>query len=308
MSQSKYTQFVTKPLNKRINTLLGIFKGNISFKQKGTLISYYIKRLLKQPVSESEKNIYYLYSFLVDSNAQLIEEYKDEYKVKVFIGSKANEIYLRKFPSSDQWVYSQVFIYRQYQPVIDMMLKEYTKDSQLTIIDAGANVGMSTLYFKSIFPNAKIISIEPESGNFQRLKKNIAVNDFADIISIQSALWYREAYLAVIESGDKREWAFSVEETEDKSLLKGYDVAYYIKQLNTDKVCLLKIDIEGAERYLFDNREISAKLLSSCEYLAIEIHDNGSLRKKIYSFLEESGFEYIDSDELTIAKKIHYEQ
>src|SRR5690606_16005456 len=40
------------------------------------------------------------------------------------------------------------------------------------IIDAGANIGASTLYFANEFPAARVIGIEPEPGNFKLAGEN----------------------------------------------------------------------------------------------------------------------------------------
>src|SRR5690606_16666685 len=42
----------------------------------------------------------------------------------------------------------------------------------LTIIDAGANIGLTSVYFASKYPNATIVSLEPEAENFKLLKNN----------------------------------------------------------------------------------------------------------------------------------------
>jgi len=55
------------------------------------------------------------------------------------------------------------------------------------IIDAGANIGISALYFAQRFPDAKIYAIEPEEGNFELLKKNC--NGRPNIILKKAALW-----------------------------------------------------------------------------------------------------------------------
>ncbi len=303
MSESKYTKSVRTPFEKRVSALTKFFGSSLPGNYKTLLFNYYFNRFTGKAISKKQKDIYYLYSYLTDTNAKLVEEYEDEYKVELPEPQKKLRIHLRKYPSSDQWVYSQVFIYKQYKAVTDMILQSYSPNMEITIIDAGANIGMSSLFFKSIFPNARILTIEPEPSNFQQLKKNTEINNFSGIFHLQSALWYREANLAIVESEDKKEWAFSVQETQEAHGVKGYDISYYLNHLGTNKATLIKIDIEGAERYLFENRERCSLLLSQCEYLAIEIHDQGNLREEIYNYLKEYGFEYIDFDELTIAKK-----
>src|SRR5688572_6336531 len=41
------------------------------------------------------------------------------------------------------------------------------------IVDAGANIGIASIYFATKFPNARVIAIEPEPENFTLLEKNI---------------------------------------------------------------------------------------------------------------------------------------
>jgi hypothetical protein len=55
------------------------------------------------------------------------------------------------------------------------------------IIDAGANIGTSSIYFATRYPNAKVFAIEPEENNFTLLTKN--TNRYANIIAIKAAIW-----------------------------------------------------------------------------------------------------------------------
>jgi tRNA G46 methylase TrmB len=69
--------------------------------------------------------------------------------------------YLR-VPSSDVETFEQIFIRQDYN--FDV------KKSPKTIVDAGANIGLASLYFASKFPNSNIVAIEPEESNFELLK------------------------------------------------------------------------------------------------------------------------------------------
>src|SRR4051812_5012592 len=66
--------------------------------------------------------------------------------------------------SSDWTVFKQVFIWKEYEYPVPFI--------PATILDAGANVGYAALWFNRKFPNAKIISLEPENSNFEILLKN----------------------------------------------------------------------------------------------------------------------------------------
>ncbi|HEY7772510.1 MAG TPA: FkbM family methyltransferase, partial [Marinagarivorans sp.] len=72
--------------------------------------------------------------------------------------------FILRIPSSDVPTYQQVFIDREYQFKVSKQPK--------VIVDAGANIGLAAIYFANQYPNAKIIAIEPEKGNFDQLTAN----------------------------------------------------------------------------------------------------------------------------------------
>ena len=61
----------------------------------------------------------------------------------------------------------------------------------------------------------------------------------------------------------------------------------------------MKIDIEGAERFIFDNNN-DLSFLKKTKIIAIEIHDEYNIREEIISILKENQFLLLESGELTI--------
>jgi len=210
---------------------------------------------------------------------------------------------VRANPSSDLSVFFQIWKEPQYQAVVDYMKPWLPANSALRIIDAGANVGFATLFFKTRFPNAHIISLEPEESNYAQLTSNISANGMQHVKPLKAGLWQRQAQLEVgRDVGDQREWSFYVKETTQPTGLQGYDVQYLMKEAGWDQIDLLKIDIEGAERYLFANNETAAQTLRNAKFIAIEIHDQFRIRPRIYNCLDKFGFDYFDDGELTIGR------
>ena len=39
-----------------------------------------------------------------------------------------------------------------------------------TIIDGGANIGLTSVFFANRYPKAEIVAVEPEEGNFEMLR------------------------------------------------------------------------------------------------------------------------------------------
>jgi FkbM family methyltransferase len=51
------------------------------------------------------------------------------------------------------------------------------------IIDCGANIGLVSVMMKCLFPDVKIIAIEPDETNFELLKKNLQHYEGIELIN-----------------------------------------------------------------------------------------------------------------------------
>ncbi|MFN3868965.1 MAG: FkbM family methyltransferase [Hyphomicrobiaceae bacterium] len=126
-------------------------------------------------------------------------------------------------------------------------------DSVAAVIDAGANIGFSALYFASRYPNARIFSIEPNPGNFDLLVRNTRTEP--RIVAINAALT-GEAMPRVIVSNHGPAWNYttSVSRCGDAGggvAVRGITVAELMAENELPRVDLFKIDIEGFERHVF---------------------------------------------------------
>jgi FkbM family methyltransferase len=122
----------------------------------------------------------------------------------------------------------------------------------LSIIDAGANIGDETLRFRYYHRNAKIIALEPEPANFRLLSLNVS-GDSA-IFPVQKGLWSHDCWLRVFQPGTSNE-AFRVEEVEGDPLpgdVEAISIPSIMAQFGFAEIDILKLDIEGAEYYVFD--------------------------------------------------------
>jgi FkbM family methyltransferase len=138
-----------------------------------------------------------------------------------------------------------------------------------TILDAGANIGMASLYFANRYPSAKIIAIEPEPSNFRMLEKNVAT--YPRIHAIRAALWPSEGEVSVAapsaRNGSYGHWGFTVSEGAG---VQAITVPAILQRFDVDTIDLLKIDIEGAELELFSG---ACEWLKHVRCVMIETHD-----------------------------------
>ncbi len=128
------------------------------------------------------------------------------------------------------------------------------------IIDAGANIGASSIFFAAAYKGSKIVAIEPERKNVEILKLNL--NQLTDCEIIDGALGSKEGTLYLQDPG-LSDWGFRVGDplsaiSGQKNALKGeYAVKVETMQNILDDNLsyipfIAKIDIEGGEAGLFE--------------------------------------------------------
>lgn len=178
--------------------------------------------------------------------------------VKIKIPQTKDLIILRS-NTSDIDVFEHIFINEEY--------KFATNTEPKVIIDAGANIGLTSIYYSITYPEAQIIAIEPELSNYKLLKENI--KSYPNIFSINKALWHKIAPLKISNPNDQK-FSFRVEESDNYSEVKAITIDELIKQYKFSYIDILKIDIEGAEKEVFSNRP---NWVSKVGMIVIELHD-----------------------------------
>jgi FkbM family methyltransferase len=182
---------------------------------------------------------------------------------KVFLTPANRQIAIR-LETSDIHCVEQVFLAQEYKIPFAGVPR--------VIVDAGANIGIATLYFARTFPNAKVIAIEPEPSNFALLKKNCA--GLENVTLIEGALWPTPGTL-VIEDENAEKWGMRV--TDGLSIsgragsVSSITIPEILKRFEIAEIDLLKLDIEGSERDLFLNSP--QNWLKRVGMIAIELHD-----------------------------------
>ena len=62
------------------------------------------------------------------------------------------------------------------------------EDEPEVIVDAGAHIGLVTVLFANLYPNYRIISIEPDLNNFKLLCAN--TEGYGNVMKVNAALWF----------------------------------------------------------------------------------------------------------------------
>src|SRR4030095_16496880 len=183
--------------------------------------------------------------------------------------------------TSDWKAFKQVFIWKEYEYPIPF--------DPRAILDAGANVGYASLWFTRKFPQAKIISLEPEDSNFKMLKKN--TDGYANIFPVRAGLWSHPCFLKIIatESGN---WGFRTEvsKNETDNSIGALGVNEIMDLYSWKDIDIVKMDIEGAEKIVFADG--TQQWLPKVKMMFLELHDNvqKGCSKNVFNALADYDF------------------
>ena len=164
------------------------------------------------------------------------------------------------------------------------------------ILDCGANIGLATLYFKSLYPESQILAFEPDAQTFSVLQRNIAQNGLKGVVAHNCALWDSDGpidfFVDHAQPGTLLMSANPGRMAGERTTAVGRRLSNFIGDKQVD---FLKLDIEGAEERVL--RELAqAGKLSQIRRMAIEYHhriaSEPSRLSQFLQILETNGFEY----------------
>lgn len=167
--------------------------------------------------------------------------------------------------TSDIQVYMQVFVHKEY---------DFPCQSDVqTIVDGGANVGLTSLFFAQRFPEARIIAIEPEASNVAQLRRNVA--GVARISPIRAALAAADGSVDLVDTGDGhwgfRTWSGDGSDRADiVESVPAFSVPSLMRTHGLESIDILKIDIEGAEKEILDSCD---DWICQIGVLIVELHE-----------------------------------
>jgi FkbM family methyltransferase len=159
---------------------------------------------------------------------------------------------------------------------------------QPVIVDVGANVGVSVLYFCRTFADPQVHAFEPDPVIFSKLKQNVGRYAADKRVLLRNQAAYVENKMLRFES-EGADGGHVASSTESPGVdVQGIDLLEYLSGL--DHVDLLKIDIEGAEAIVVPH---CAPALSRVDRVFIEYHSSPGREQRlpqILALLQEAGF------------------
>jgi len=220
---------------------------------------------------------------------------------KVKLDRNGTSVWLRTF-TSDVETYYQVFVKEEYSYL--------PAEPPRFLIDAGANIGLTSVYFSRKFPSARIIAIEPESTNVEMLKKNV---QFLQNIEVVQAALVGVTGVADVFDAENGHWGFrafsggSIQQKQDLKIIdhvEGITVEDVCQRFGIGVVDLLKLDIEGAEQEVMSNSE---NWIGQVQVIAAELHDvyRRGCSLAFYAATSDFEFEWYQGELVFVARSRH---
>lgn len=171
-----------------------------------------------------------------------------------------------RVPSTDVDAYEQIFVNEEYRFAV--------RRPPATIVDAGANVGLASVYWANRYPDARIVAVEPEADNFELLARNVA--PYPRVVPVRAALWHENRDIDLVDP-ELGQWGFMTQARDDEDYygeivhgVRGLTIDTLMAEQGLAHIDILKLDVEGAEREIFAD---PAAWIGKVDALIVELHE-----------------------------------
>jgi FkbM family methyltransferase len=204
----------------------------------------------------------------------------------VFLAHNGHNLTIHLRDEADESVLAEIFRLREYRRA-----EETIQMAKGTIIDVGAHSGLFTLYAKSLNASVPVIAIEPEKGNIALFKKHMAENNTAGVTLVEGALGgaYAKQHLFVTDDSHNHHLLDVGDENTATEVVQVYTLTHLIEKSSTEKIALIKMDIEGGEYDVLAGA--TDEDYAHVQAIIMEYHDSKERNhKELEQTLREHGF------------------
>jgi FkbM family methyltransferase len=206
------------------------------------------------------------------------------YRLRGGVNGAVTTIMLRQ-GTTDFRVFDEIFVEKVYGPCLAALPDGL---GPVSVIDLGANIGLSAVYFSRVLEIGEIIAVEPDPDNFRMLSENLRRAGLANRTTAVRAFAGADRGFAELHDSGNGAWGMrmgAVSETGTPVV----PLAAIAGLAKTGAPMVLKCDIEGAERQLFLRIRDWGHLI---RYIVLELHAEFLPVEELLACLASSGFEW----------------
>jgi len=152
-----------------------------------------------------------------------------------------------------------------------------------TLLDLGANIGLTAAHYCALFPTCKIIAVEPHPACVELAVQNTL--PWRDRCRIESAAVWKDNGGVTFGTSKGNEYGGAIGGKGEQFQVKSVTIDSLIDKLEVDYVDFVKMDIEGCEELLIRTENNWTRRVRS---LLVELH--GYPVRKCISDLRRLGF------------------
>ena len=179
------------------------------------------------------------------------------------------------------------FLFSYKELFVDRIYQFRSQSAAPKILDLGANIGLSVLFFKHLYPQAQITAYEADPKIFKYLQKNIRENNYHDVELVNKAVWHENTTLSFVSEGADGGHVSQSDRTQASVEIPAVDIA---EILTNNKFEFIKMDIEGGEEFVLPRCQ---GLLDEVKFMFIEYHspvESKQCLNKLLNILSEEKF------------------
>jgi len=251
---------------------------------KATLLKIFRWYFRKFPVRKGKIPVLTLISkWGLTDNKKLIGTYDSDIKINLDL---------------DDWIQKLIYFFGCYEveKTETAFWKKFVKDDFI-ILDIGANVGYYSLMAAKRAINGTIYAFEPVSTTYDKLKRNIALNNFLNIKPQNLAVSTHSGFIDIYVADNKNTGTSSITKhihfNGSKERVKTTSIDEFVLEQHITRTDLIKIDVEGAEMLVLEGMRNT--LLNFNPMVMVELIDErlvsaGSSLKEAYDFFDALGY------------------
>lgn len=208
----------------------------------------------------------------------------------ISIRTLPHEVHVRP-GTTDICVFKQIFLKQ------DLNIPALDDFTPAKVLDLGANIGMSSLYFAARFPDAEVVGVEPDPSNAEMFMQNL--DRYPNVDVVQGAVRGTPERVMISDYG-RGASGYMTEPASSAVGVRAITIPELMARHNWDAIDIVKMDIEGSEKSVFEHN-VEA-WLPKTRMLFVELHERKApgCTQMMEQAIEAYDFEWSTSGEYMI--------
>ena len=161
----------------------------------------------------------------------------------------------------------------------------------LTIVDIGANIGITSYYFSQFAK--QVYALEPALEHYTTLTNMLAFNKIENVKPIKKAIYMKSGQFPFFHNKNKTMWSLHMavdDKSEKEEMVDCITLEDLVNQEKIEKIDLLKVDIEGSETEIFSHTSFK-NVADKIDIVITEQHEwSGRNENQLYDAFKNAGF------------------